>query len=254
MPPTKILMLGGTEDARKQADVLASQGYKVVYSLAGVTTDPVLPADERVEIHKGGFGGLSGLEAYIKVRNIDCLVDATHPFAVKISNTCAQINSVPVVQLQRPVWQQVAGDSWQNVPDLEAAKSVLGTMKKGTVFLALGAKHIGSFYDTRSHTFVARMVEPPENPLPEHMQLVQQRGPFCVDDEVALFKKYGVGLLVTRNSGAVASYPKIEAARRLGLQVLMIAPPKIETGSKIQQVKASQLVTVLSQMFGTDAE
>ena len=246
----KLLILGGTVEARQQADVLANLGYSLIYSLAGVTQKPILPQHEGIEIHRGGFGGLQGLEDFIIANSVDCLIDATHPFAEKISDTCRKITSVPVVRLGRNIWEPKAGDLWTHVADMEGAIHTLPLYINGSVFLALGAKHLSAFKDVKHLSFVARMIEVPDNSSRSNLQILQQRGPFTVADEMSLFRDRSVRLLVTRNSGAEASYPKIEAARQLKIPVLMIDRPKpVVAQNSVTTIKAAQLVSHLSLLL-----
>src|SRR5262245_6243869 len=78
----RVLVLGGTREARELANLLHDQGVRVVNSLAGVTRNPALP---KGVVRRGGFGGVDGLIAYVAQEHFDAIADATHPFAVQIS-------------------------------------------------------------------------------------------------------------------------------------------------------------------------
>ena len=107
----KILILGGTQEASelaKKATNLPSIEVKV--SLAGRTSQAVASKNLRI----GGFGGVAGLIEYLKSEKIDLIIDATHPFAAKISQNAAiaaENLGLPFLMLVRPKWQSVIGDS-----------------------------------------------------------------------------------------------------------------------------------------------
>jgi precorrin-6A/cobalt-precorrin-6A reductase len=82
MQNRRILILGGTSDARVLAAELIAAGYETVTSLAGVTETPVMPAGE---VRRGGFGGEEGLYTYLRSEGFAAVADATHPFAAQIS-------------------------------------------------------------------------------------------------------------------------------------------------------------------------
>src|SRR6202030_2576001 len=75
----RILILGGTTEARQLAQRLAGRtDLAVVLSLAGRTA---APAQQPVPVRIGGFGGAEGLAAYLSGERIEALIDATHPYA-----------------------------------------------------------------------------------------------------------------------------------------------------------------------------
>lgn len=217
----KILILGGTAEARALAEELERQGHAVTTSLAGRTIDPVLPVGA---IRIGGFGGAEGLAAYLCQEGFDRFIDATHPFARRISENAIKasaISGVPLEQRLRPRWQKQPGDRWKTVPSIEAAAEA--PPGGATVFLALGRQHIDAFTGRSDCRFLIRMVDPPGAPLAfaDHA-LVLGKPSSDPDSEADLFTAYGVTHLVCRNSGGPAGYAKIIAARRLALPVIMI--------------------------------
>ena len=224
--PARVLILGGTGDARGLAARLVEGGHHVVTSLAGVTADPRLPAGE---VRKGGFGGIDGLADYLKGERFDWLIDATHPFAVQISahaHAAAELAGVRLVRLERPGWAAGPGDVWTPVADTAAAVQALPA---GAVALVtIGRKEVAAFAARADVRVVARMIEAPAAALPPNWRLVLARPPFSVDDELALMRSEKVTVVVTKNAGGPGS-AKLKAARDLGLPVVMIErPPKPE--------------------------
>ncbi len=217
----KILILGGTAEARTIAAQLVAEGHAVTTSLAGRTIDPILPAGT---VRIGGFGGAEGLAAFLTAEGFDRMIDATHPFARRISENAIKagaISGVPLEQRLRPRWQKQPGDRWTSVASLDAAADALPL--GSTVFLALGRQYLDAFTTRRDCRFVIRMVDPPETPLAfaDH-SLVLGKPASDPDREADLFTAHGVTHLVCRNSGGPAGYAKIIAARRLALPVVMI--------------------------------
>lgn len=223
LPPSrqKILILGGTAEARLLAAHLIEEGHSVTTSLAGRTVDPVLPEGE---VRIGGFGGAEGLAAYLRDEQFDRMIDATHPFARRISENAIKasaMSGIPLEQRLRPRWQKQPGDRWKSVATLETAAEVLP--QAATVFLALGRQYLDAFIGRDDCRFVIRMVDPPETPLgfSDHM-LVLGKPASDPDREADLFTAHGITHLVCRNSGGPAGYAKIIAARQLALPVIMI--------------------------------
>ena len=221
--PQKILILGGTAEARILAEELLAEGHDVTTSLAGRTVDPILPAGA---VRIGGFGGPEGLAVYLKTEGFDRMIDATHPFARRISENAikaAAISGVPLEQRLRPRWQKQPGDRWRRVATLEAAAAAEALPSGATVFLALGRQYLDAFVGRDDCRFVIRMVDAPEMPLAfADYSLLLGKPASDPDREADLFTAHGVTHLVCRNSGGPAGYAKIIAARRLALPVVML--------------------------------
>ncbi len=217
-----LLLLGGTGEARQMAERL--RGQDAIISLAGATRNPeaqVLPT--RI----GGFGGADGFRSYLEAEQISAVLDATHPFACQITARTAQVcadQDLPYLQFLRPQWQPEPGDHWINITrESEAADH----MPHGAVvFLGTGRQTLSRFANLEGREVICRQIDPPEQPFPfAGGRFLVGRPPFSVADEVALFVRLGVDFLVVKNAGGAPSRTKLNAARQLGIPVLMIARP-----------------------------
>ncbi|TQC42809.1 cobalt-precorrin-6A reductase [Rhodococcus sp. WS4] len=221
----RILILGGTGEARSLAAVLAEvPGVETVSSLAGRVRDPRMPVGD---VRVGGFGGVDGLADWLREHRADAIVDATHPFAAQITRNAADAADrcgVPVVVLRRPEWSPRPGDNWVGAADLAAAAELLPGL--GTrVFLTIGRQGVDSFAGLRALWFLVRAIDPPEVAMPPQSTLLLGRGPFAVADETALMREHRIDVLVTKNSGGAQTDAKLDAARELGVPVVMIRRP-----------------------------
>lgn len=218
------LILGGTREARDLARMLTEDHHRVTSSLAGRVREPALPPGE---VRIGGFGGPEGLAQWITAHGVDAVVDATHPFAERISRsaaTAAAATGVPIIALHRPAWSPGPGDRWTPVPDMPAAATAAGGVDK-RVFLSIGRQNLHHFAGLEGHVLI-RCVEPPEAPLPADHELLLSRGPFEVAGERALLREHRIDTLVTKNSGGDLTAAKLQAARELGVEVIMIQRPE----------------------------
>jgi precorrin-6A/cobalt-precorrin-6A reductase len=222
---TRILLLGGTTEANLVAQAIAKAGIAAVYSYAGRTEAPM---GQPIHMRVGGFGGVAGLQAYLKAEGISHVVDATHPFAAQMSaNAVAacEAEAVPLIALERAPWVAGEGDRWIPVPDLKAAVTALSGPPR-RVFLAIGRQHIEPFAAQPQHNYLLRLVDAPTGPLPlPHAQVVVARGPFDVAGDTALMRDHGTELVLAKNAGGKGAVAKIAAARALGLPVMMIDRP-----------------------------
>ena len=225
-PPLRVLILGGTREAYELACVLAEGGapYEPITSLAGRTAEPRIPAGA---LRSGGFGGVAGIAAYLVGERIDAVVDATHPFAARISANavaaCRQ-TQVPLVTFARPVWTPGADDRWERVADVSSA-ATLAYSRGLRLFLTIGRRELEPFAAMADRYRLVRSVDPPELNFAGDYAIVLGRGPFSVADELALMRAYGIDVVVTRESGGGELASKILAARTLSIDVIVVERP-----------------------------
>lgn len=223
----RVLILGGTTEASAIARALVGDArFDPVLSLAGRTRAPLPPP---IPWRVGGFGGAVGLAEYVRREGIAALVDATHPFAVRIKAHAAAV-SVPRVVVLRPAWQTVPGDRWTEVADMAAASAALGQAPR-RVFLTVGRQDLAPFGPP--HRYVIRSVDAPATP-PDGAVVIAARGPFAEADEQALLLAHGIEVVVTKNSGGTATAGKLAAARALGLPVVLVRRPSLPTGLVVE--------------------
>jgi precorrin-6A/cobalt-precorrin-6A reductase len=237
--PLRVLILGGTTEASALARQNAGDARLApLLSLAGRTTNP---RPQPIPVRSGGFGGIEGLVRFLRDAAIDAVIDATHPYADQMSAhavAACRATGVPLASLVRPEWPRHADDRWQVVGDTEAAARALGAVPR-RVFLSLGRQDLHVFAAAPQHHYLARLIERPEPAtLPPDLRLLQARGPFDRADEERLLRDERIEVVVSKNAGGTATYAKIEAARALGLPVVMIARPHKAAGVVLADVEA----------------
>ncbi|RWP39472.1 MAG: cobalt-precorrin-6A reductase [Mesorhizobium sp.] len=235
----RILILGGTTEARQLAGKLAARAdVSLTLSLAGRTENPVA---QGVPTRVGGFGGADGLAAFLRETRIELLVDATHPYAAQISaNAAAAADEagVPIVALRRPGWEPAEGDRWTLADSVASAVTALASAPR-RVFLALGRQEAAAFEAAPQHHYLIRSVDPvePRLAVPDATYLLA-RGPFREADERALLLEHRIDVVVSKNSGGEATYGKIAAARALGVEMVMIRRPALPDVASAETVEA----------------
>ena len=232
-----ILILGGTGEGIALAEVLRTlPDIRVISSLAGRVANPNLPLGE---VRVGGFGGVTGLAAYLRENGIVAMIDATHPFARRMgwhAVEAAQAVRIPLLRYERSAWAPQAGDNWILVDEWDQAVTILHQSAK-RVFLALGRQELMPFTALTDISFVIRSVEPPDAGIRfADAKIVLARGPFRLDDERALLTAHRIDHIVCKNSGGGATDAKLQAARELGLPVVMQRRPKRPDVPKVASV------------------
>lgn len=243
----RVLVLGGTAEARALARALDERGFDLVSSLAGRVSNPALPVGQ---VRIGGFGGVDGLARYLRGERITQVVDATHPFAATITQHAAAAcatTGTPLLVLRRPGWRNHWHNPWWHVPSVGAAAELLNDCgPSGTVFVTTGRRDLAEYAADTRHRFLVRTVDPPEGPVPPAMTLVLDRGPYTVPGELALMREHGVSVLVTKNSGGRLTQAKLEAAGELGIPVVMVDRPPLPAGVTV----VSGVPSLLRQLEG----
>ena len=179
-------------------------------------------------VRSGGFGGVAGLADYLQREHIAALIDATHPYAEIISANAvaaARAAAVPLIALRRPAWRQVPDDKWRDVGDVAEAIEALGE-KPRRVLVTVGRNGLMPLTAAPRHYYVIRSVDPVEPPLDlPQADYITARGPFSAAADRALMAAQRIDAVIAKNSGGAAPYGKIEAARALGIEVMMLRRP-----------------------------
>lgn len=219
----RILLLGGVTEALAIARRLGPQH---VYSLAGVGR---VPQDLPCQLRVGGYGGAEGLAQYLREAGISLLIDATHPYAAQISANAAQAArsaGVACWALRRPAWQPQPGDDWREVADWAELVTALSPFARP--LFTLGREPLAHLHEIPEQQFwTLRALD--SYPGNDRCEVIAARGPFALADEHALFARCQIDVLVSKNSGSVATEPKLEVARELGIPVLVLKRPLLPT-------------------------
>ncbi|CAH0993378.1 Precorrin-6A reductase [Sinobacterium norvegicum] len=217
-----ILILGGTGDAKRIAEGLIAREIPVVYSIAGLVRVPKMAC----EVLVGGFSRRGGLALYMRQQGVSLVLDATHPFAQRMSDAaavaCDQM-SVPCWRLGREPWQlnqpHRLFHDWQSllsaVIDQPRVFFTSGQLPP-VVQQAVLAQRFG-------RSVLRTAVAPSSIPMPG-LTVEVAIGPFSVEQEMALMEKHHIELLVSKNSGG---WPvsKLAAAEQLNIPVWLLQPP-----------------------------
>lgn len=222
-----LLILAGTTEATALGRLVHDRGLTGTVSFAGRVDRPIRqPLPQRI----GGFGGPQGLAEYIRVNHITHVIDATHPFAVQMSMNAikaCKMTNVPLVALTRAPWIAEPGDSWTHVPDIAGAVAALNRPAQ-RVMLAVGRMHLAEFAPNPQHFYLLRLVDPPKSALPlPDTHVIVDRGPFSIENDLALMQAHKIDLVVSKNAGGTGAYAKIAAARALNVPVIMIDRPAV---------------------------
>lgn len=239
----KVLIFGGTGEARDLANRLSDHGHAVTTSLAGRTIAPLMP---KGHVRIGGFGGVTALTTFLETEQFDRVVDATHPFAENMSRqvaVAAERTNIPLLRLVRPAWQKPCNADWIDVPEIAAAFAAVP--EGAVVFVTSGHEGLEYCAQQKTSRFVVRLIEQPEMAMPDNTTLLIARPPYALDDEIALMRQHDITHMIAKNAGGTQTRAKIDAAATLGIVTIIVQRPVPPAAREVSSV--DQALTVLQE-------
>ena len=235
----KILLLAGSFEARRVAEALTAQG--VVYDAwlseapRGAAPMPQIPLLRR-------FDTGTQMRNAIAEGGYTAVLDAGHVFDRTVTHAAyaaAGALNLPYLRLERPAWDANEHPRWRSAANLTEANAMIPAGAR--VFCATGWASLPAFADFAGARLFLRQTRRHPRPAPyPHVELVFGDPPFSVAQEEALFTRLGIDLLMCRNLGGAASRPKLDAARALDLDVILIdRPPAPEGSAQVTEIDAA---------------
>lgn len=212
-----IAVLGGARETARAVEWLARAGAQG-FVIWGAGTEP-----ERTAFADGDVSDLTRAHA---------IVDVTHAFdEATRSSAIAKAPGLPYARVGRAVWVPSPQDNWTEVDTLTDAVAALPSGAR--VFAATGRGSLGALAGHDGPVFLRQLTRH-DLPMPlAHGQFVFGRAPFSVADEVALLRDLRIDVVLARNIGGMGSFPKLAAARHLGLPVVLLRPPQMPDGPEL---------------------
>tara|TARA_R110002094_G_scaffold64951_1_gene75105 strand:+ start:1133 stop:1867 length:735 start_codon:yes stop_codon:yes gene_type:complete len=225
--PRHILLLAGSSESLQIAEAVTGQGYGVTVLF------PQVPRADGLDTMAGEVIDFADVQALRdRVAGMDMVVDASHGFdatATAAGFAAAKEMDVPFVTLARPVWSVTEHPRWRAAANMSAA---MGMVDGKRVFAATGWDSLaGAARFTGDRLFLRQKTEHRRKPPYPFVELVFGDGPFSIAGECELFRQLRVDTIVCRNLGGQASRPKLEAAKMLDLEAILIERPAVPSGA-----------------------
>ena len=230
-----ILLLGGTGETAALATALADAGFHILVST--VTNIPMELGDHANVSRRNGPLDERAMEMLVRDRRIKAIVDATHPYSQSAHSNARKVAAtvnVPYLRWRRP--EVIEPDEKVHfVRDHEEA-ALLASSFHVPILLTTGSTNLRPYVRECAKTgsaLFARVLDHPQSVdaalrsgVPEE-NIVEGRGPFSVEDNLATIRNFKIGVLVTKDSGEIGGVPaKLEAARLAGCRVVVIRRPE----------------------------
>ena len=249
----KVLLFSGTEEGRALAQWMTERGVDVLVKVATEYGAALNSSDVNVSV--GSCGGTDGIADVIKKENIGLVIDATHPYASNITKHASEACAKTGAKYLRVIRNE---SFYSGVKMVDSVKSAIDYLsdKEGVIFGTTGSKEAQEY--TRIPDFKDRVVirvlsvkKSVDNCIAmgfEGKNLICAQGPFSKDMNKAMFSQAGAKYLVTKDSGSTGGFDeKYEAAKELGMEIVLVARPKDVDG-----VEYDEAVRQLSQLLGIE--
>ncbi|SFB08334.1 cobalt-precorrin-6A reductase [Selenomonas ruminantium] len=234
-----IFVLAGTQDGREIVRLLLEQGHDVAASVVSSYGGELLAhaCGQRCLINDKPLDE-AALKDYLQEHDIRLLVDASHPYAANVSRNAlavCQALSIPYIRYERDL-SKLDYDRITVVHSYEEAAQAAAALGK-KIFLTTGSRNLDKFVhspDLKNCELTARVLPTAEViGLCESLGLdaghiVALQGPFSMELNRELFRKYGAEVIITKNSGTIGGTDtKFAAAAELNLPIVLIDRPQL---------------------------
>ncbi|MEL6334481.1 MAG: cobalt-precorrin-6A reductase [Cyanobacteria bacterium J06633_23] len=222
-----IWLIGGTSESRTIAQQLTQQGLPWLVTVVSPTAARLYAGlPDRIQ---SGALSPAGMQSLIQQHDICAIVDASHPFATKISNQ-AMATGLPYLRFERQT--MTLEPPAESVPDLDTLLQSQ-YLENRRILLTLGIKALHQFQPWQQRADLWARILPTAKTqaiqagfAPE--QLICDRSPTNALAEQTLWQKLGVDTVITKASGGPGGVPiKLAAAKALDVRLLVIARPKL---------------------------
>lgn len=251
-----ILVLSGTEEGKEIVRRLHGEGVSLLTTVATEYGKKMFEQAGMEAVCLQGRLDANGFSSLIKERGVDTVVDATHPYAIEVSqnamDACKKTN-ILYLRFEREEISIPIHPLIYKVKTMAEAVDKSRTLGK-RIFLTTGISSVARFVVLKEEKeLYVRIL-----PVPEHIALcldigipptniIAMHGPFSEDLNRAMFRQYQINTMVTKESGKAGGVlEKINAARNEGIDTVVIERPRIEFPQKYSSIdEVVQLVKTL---------
>ena len=225
----RTVIFSGTTEGRLLAESFAAAGEPVTVCVATEYGKEVMSPNPLIEVHVGRLDEQE-MEQFLKESKTEVVFDATHPYAVIVSKKLKQAAAalgIEYKRLERDITSHTSDANVTYVKNIAEAVKILKA-SENRIFLTTGSKELKDFAELRDRLYVRVLpsieaLELCEQAGIEKSHIIAEQGPFTYEENLALLKRFDIGVLVTKASGRAGGYDeKIKAALAAGIPVITI--------------------------------
>lgn len=231
-----VFIFSGTTEGRTLARWLASRGVMVHVRVATEYGAEVMERDDNIDVKVGSCGGAEGIAKVIRDNMYDIVVDATHPYATKVSEHIRQgcgATGAEYIRLRR---SSADVDMDSDIITVDTVQDAVDYLKgtEGRILAATGSNDIDLYTQIPDYRerVTARVLSTVSSVTRcagfgfEGRNLICAQGPFTEETNYATLRDIGASYMVTKDSGTVGGFEeKVRAARRAGVRIVLVRKP-----------------------------
>ena len=238
----KILIFGGTAEGRELAQFCSKNKIPVFVSVATDYGAELIDGLPFVSVLNGRKDSVQ-IEDFIKEKSIELVIDATHPYATETTKNIKTACENTVVKLYRILRNETKSDGLY----FDSIDGVVGYLNEnnGNVLITTGSKDIKLYkkindFENRCAVRILPMENAVENCVSLGFKIeniIAEKGPFTLRQNVNHIKRFNAEFLVTKDSGERGGFgEKIKAAKECGVTALIVKRPR-EDGISLEEAK-----------------
>lgn len=243
----RVLLFGGTSEGRTLAQWLVEHEIQVRVSVATEYGARMLEEIPGLTLYTGPMN-LREMEGLIKTEGFDCVVDATHPYAVQVTEHIQEAAHACMVAHYRLLRDNIGAGDWLHATDMEQAADIAAGFS-GNILLSTGTRRLQAFAKPGLLDRCYVRILPDVDSLTQCLafgfapkRILCMHGPFSKNLNQALMEQYEIGVLVTKSSGAAGGFQeKLDAAEALGCKAIVVDRPRNETGMTMEEIQGALL-------------
>ena len=254
-----ILVLSGTNDGRLVVENLLNEGYQIIVTTATDLGATLMEGHDHMAVVVGRLNGAE-IKNFIMEKKIRLVIDATHPFAVEVSdNAMAACEEVGIQYLR---FQRNACNVEEYLNQVIRAEDYEDAAKKlrdieGNILLTTGSKSLEIFAEALDVKRLFPRILPMGNGISKceglgfsTANIIAMQGPFSQEMNEEIIKKYNIKILVTKESGVTGGVDcKLKAAEKLNIAVMVIDRPKQKFSNIVHSV--DELIGKVRELYGS---
>ena len=242
----KFAVFSGTSEGRQLADWAEDKAIEkdFIFFVATEYGGEMMKEHVNIDVRQGRLT-LDEMHDILKSENVKFVIDATHPYATKVTENikAACKNEFKYLRLYR---ERIESDV-EGLIFAESIEDAVKILNNSTekILLTTGSKEIAKFSNVvdKENRLIARVL-PTEESINlcldagiEKRNIIAMQGPFIKEMNVATMRQYGLTTLVTKDTGTVGGFQDKAALSELGYRVIIIKRPTDESGYSMSEIK-----------------
>lgn len=249
-----LWLIGGTGDSVTLVQIIKDHSFPCLVTVTTSTAANLYPINPLITVKTGKLD-TGGIQQLCQQEIIRGIIDASHPFAINISQqvmAVAKEEKIPYLRYERPNLNHnsypIYLDSFE---DLITGEYV----KHKRVLLTIGCQNLYKCKSWHQQATLYTRILPRLNSLemalsagfPES-QIIALRPPITVELERALWQQWDIDVVVTKASGKQGGEDiKVRVARELDIPLIVIKRPSLNYPQQTEQL--SDIIKFCYQCF-----